>query len=51
MGGWNVYRFLNVLSFLYQQDLTIDVAGLGQVAYDIAFSGAFMPMWMSINPR
>ncbi|MBI1277686.1 MAG: proline racemase [Anaerolineaceae bacterium] len=33
--------FLNVPSFLYQQDLTINVEGLGQITYDIAFGGAF----------
>jgi len=33
--------FLNVPSFLYQQDLTIHVDGLGEVTYDIAFGGAF----------
>ena len=33
--------FLNVPSFLYKKDLTIDVPGLGKVDYDIAFGGAF----------
>jgi trans-L-3-hydroxyproline dehydratase len=33
--------FLNVPSFLYQRDLTINVAGLGEIVYDIAFGGAF----------
>jgi trans-L-3-hydroxyproline dehydratase len=33
--------FLNVPSFLLARDLTVDVAGLGKVVYDIAFGGAF----------
>ncbi len=33
--------FLNVPSFLYKQDLKVDVPGLGTVEYDIAFGGAF----------
>ncbi|MBA3874552.1 MAG: proline racemase family protein [Anaerolineae bacterium] len=33
--------FLNVPSFLYEQDLIVDVDGLGKVTYDIAFGGAF----------
>ncbi len=33
--------FLNVPSFLYKQDLIVDVPGLGTVEYDIAFGGAF----------
>lgn len=33
--------FLNVPSFLFAQDLTIEVDGLGKVVYDIAFGGAF----------
>ena len=34
-------RFHNVPSFLAQRDATVDVPGLGQVRYDIAFGGAF----------
>jgi len=33
--------FLNVPSFLYKQDLRVNVPGLGTVEYDIAFGGAF----------
>ena len=33
--------FVNVPSFLYQQDLTVSVDGLGEIVYDIAFGGAF----------
>lgn len=33
--------FLNVPSFLFAQDLTVEVDGLGKVVYDIAFGGAF----------
>ena len=33
--------FLNVPSFLFAQDLTINVDGLGSITYDIAFGGAF----------
>ncbi|MCA0455173.1 MAG: proline racemase family protein [Chloroflexi bacterium] len=33
--------FLNVPSFLFAQDLTIHVDGLGSITYDIAFGGAF----------
>ena len=33
--------FLNVPSFLLERDLTVEVEGLGQVVYDIAFGGAF----------
>jgi len=33
--------FLNVPSFLYKQDLQVDVPGLGILEYDIAFGGAF----------
>jgi len=34
-------RFLNVPSFVLALDETVDVPGLGQVRYDIAFGGAF----------
>ena len=33
--------FLNVPSFLYKQDLRVEVPGLGVVEYDIGFGGAF----------
>ncbi len=33
--------FLNVPSFVYALDRTVDVPGLGPVRYDIAFGGAF----------
>jgi len=33
--------FLNVPSFLYERDLTVDVPDLGGVTLDIAFGGAF----------
>jgi trans-L-3-hydroxyproline dehydratase len=33
--------FLNVPSFVLARDLTVDVDGLGQVTFDIAFGGAF----------
>jgi proline racemase len=33
--------FLNVPSFLYAQDIAIEVAGVGEVPVDIAFGGAF----------
>ncbi len=33
--------FLNVPSFIYKQDLRVDVPGLGLVEYDIGFGGAF----------
>ena len=33
--------FLNVPSFLYKQDLRIDIPGIGVVKYDIGFGGAF----------
>lgn len=33
--------FLNVPSFVLESDLVVDVPGLGQVKYDIAFGGAF----------
>jgi proline racemase len=33
--------FLNVPSFLYKQDLAVDVPGIGTVKFDIAFGGAF----------
>lgn len=33
--------FLNVPSFLYKRDLTIDIPELGSLTYDIAFGGAF----------
>lgn len=33
--------FLNVPSFLYKQDLRVQVPGIGEVEYDIAFGGAF----------
>jgi trans-L-3-hydroxyproline dehydratase len=33
--------FLNVPSFLYAQDETVDVPGLGKIPYDIAYGGAF----------
>ncbi len=33
--------FLNVPSFLYKQDLRVDVPGFGVVEYDIGFGGAF----------
>src|SRR5437762_828574 len=33
--------FLNVPSFLYAQDVAIEVAGVGKVPVDIAFGGAF----------
>jgi proline racemase len=34
-------RFRNVPSFLYQRDQTLQVAGVGQVKFDIAYGGAF----------
>jgi trans-L-3-hydroxyproline dehydratase len=41
-GGQVEYvSFLNVPSFLLAQDLKVDVPGLGEVTYDIAFGGAF----------
>src|SRR5205085_12145173 len=36
--------FLNVPSFLYAQDVEIEVAGVGKVPVDIAFGGAFYAM-------
>ncbi|MCI0470874.1 MAG: proline racemase family protein, partial [Candidatus Aminicenantes bacterium] len=33
--------FLNVPSFLYMQDKTVAVPGIGRVTFDIAFGGAF----------
>ncbi len=33
--------FLNVPSFIYKADQTIEVAGLGKIKYTIAFGGAF----------
>ena len=33
--------FRNVPSFLYQRDLTLDVANLGRLTLDVAFGGAF----------
>lgn len=33
--------FLNVPSFLYRRDQSIEVAGLGSVKFDIAYGGAF----------
>ncbi|HDT13870.1 MAG TPA: proline racemase [Candidatus Aminicenantes bacterium] len=33
--------FLNVPSFVYARDETVDVPGIGRVRYDIAFGGAF----------
>lgn len=33
--------FLNVPSFVFKSDLTVDIAGFGTVKYDIAFGGAF----------
>ncbi len=33
--------FFNVPSFLYKQDLEIDIPGIGNLKYDIAFGGAF----------
>ena len=33
--------FLNVPSFLYQRDITLNLPGLGEVMMDIAFGGAF----------
>jgi trans-L-3-hydroxyproline dehydratase len=43
MKGDNVEHvsFLNVPSFVLDSDLAVDVPGLGRVAYDIAFGGAF----------
>jgi proline racemase len=34
-------RFRNVPSFLYQRDQTLQVAGVGEVKFDIAYGGAF----------
>ena len=34
-------RFRNVPSFLYQRDQTLQVAGVGDVKFDIAYGGAF----------
>jgi len=33
--------FLNVPSYLYKRDLTVNVPGIGPVVYDIAFGGAY----------
>jgi len=33
--------FENVPSFVYRRDRTVDVPGLGEIGYDIAFGGAF----------
>lgn len=33
--------FLNVPSFLYKKEQTIDISGIGPLTYDIAFGGAF----------
>ncbi|MCL1894029.1 MAG: proline racemase family protein [Holophagaceae bacterium] len=33
--------FINVPSFLYAMDETVDIAGLGKLKYDIAYGGAF----------
>lgn len=33
--------FLNVPSFLYEREQTIDISGIGPLTYDIAFGGAF----------
>ncbi|MFH1852791.1 MAG: proline racemase family protein [Candidatus Neomarinimicrobiota bacterium] len=34
-------KFLNVPSFVYGLDQTIDVPGLGEIRYDLAFGGAY----------
>jgi len=33
--------FLNVPSFVYKHDLTVNVLGIGTIRYDVAFGGAF----------
>ncbi len=40
-GGVERVTFLNVPSFVLAADQTADVPGLGKVAYDLAFGGAF----------
>jgi trans-L-3-hydroxyproline dehydratase len=40
-GGVKSVRFHNVPSFVLALDETVDVPGLGQVRYDLAFGGAF----------
>ena len=46
MNGARVARasFVNVPSFAYLRDATIDVPGIGRVSYDIAYGGAFYAM-------
>ena len=49
--------FINVPSFLLDRDLVVDVPGLGQVRYDMAFGGAFYayvdvaPLGLDITER
>jgi len=49
--------FLNVPSFVYALDKTVDVAGLGKVNVDVAFGGAFYAfcraedLCVSLNPE
>lgn len=49
-------RFRNVPSFLYLKDGRVEVPGLGQVAFDIAYGGAFYaivptPPGLELTPR
>jgi proline racemase len=49
--------FLNVPSFIYLRDQQVDVPGLGQVRFDIAYGGAFYafveaePFGLSFTPK
>jgi trans-L-3-hydroxyproline dehydratase len=40
-GGLRSVSFRNVPSFLYLRDQTVDVSGIGRVAFDVAYGGAF----------
>lgn len=59
MSGERVERvsFRNVPSFAYRRDQHIDVAGLGNVRFDIAYGGAFyaivdaQPLGFTLQPR
>lgn len=40
-GSVGSVRFRNVASFVLEQDARVDVPGLGEIRYDLAFGGAF----------
>lgn len=40
-GEVELVRFQNVPCFIYRKDITVDVAGIGEIRVDIAYGGAF----------